>query len=203
MGTDVISDRPLLIIITGAPATGKTTLGRKLGEQFALPFFSKDDFKGALFESLGWSDAAWSRKVGAASITLLRTVARAELTAGRSLIVESNFRPAYDNEHFGQLVRTVTCEPFQIFCDAAPATLIERYQARWRSGARHPGLVEHGLIDSFAADHLDGSYAPLVIGGTLHTLDTTDFSALDLTTLLSAIRDALGASQPHAERDGL
>lgn len=45
-----------LIIITGLPGTGKTTLGRKLAEEFRLPFISKDDIKEFLFDNLGWKD---------------------------------------------------------------------------------------------------------------------------------------------------
>ncbi|MFZ4462043.1 MAG: AAA family ATPase [Patescibacteria group bacterium] len=44
--------KSLLIIITGLPCTGKTTLGRKLAEELRLPFVSKDDFKELLFDDL-------------------------------------------------------------------------------------------------------------------------------------------------------
>ncbi|MBT4071896.1 MAG: AAA family ATPase [Candidatus Magasanikbacteria bacterium] len=34
-----------LIIITGHPATGKTTLGRKLSKKLNIPFICRDDIK--------------------------------------------------------------------------------------------------------------------------------------------------------------
>ena len=45
--------KSLLIIINGAPCTGKTTLGRKLAKQLCLPFLSKDGIKEVLFDTLG------------------------------------------------------------------------------------------------------------------------------------------------------
>jgi hypothetical protein len=58
---------PLVLIVTGAPASGKTTLGRQLANALGLPYFSKDLFKESLFDSLGWQDRAWSQRVGGAS----------------------------------------------------------------------------------------------------------------------------------------
>ena len=36
---------PTLIIVTGAPATGKSTLAERLSDEFDLPLFTKDGFK--------------------------------------------------------------------------------------------------------------------------------------------------------------
>lgn len=192
---------PLLILITGAPSTGKTTLGQRIGHELALPFFYKDGIKETLFDAVGWSDLAWSRKVGAASIALLFAIAEAQLAAGRAVIIESNFRPEFDTPRALDLLQRHPCKPFQIFCQAAPDTLMRRFQQRWESGARHPGHIENEQLATFAATHLDGSYTPLAIGGSLHTLDTTDFTRLDLdlAPLFAALRAALADTADTAE----
>ncbi|WP_156039417.1 AAA family ATPase [Deinococcus marmoris] len=41
---------PLLLIITGLPAAGKTTLAAFLGRELALPVISKDDYKQVMLE---------------------------------------------------------------------------------------------------------------------------------------------------------
>jgi len=186
------SESAVLVVITGAPATGKTTLGRRFGHDFALPFFSKDDVKERLFDALGWSDRVWSRKVGAASFQLLFAIAEAQLAAGRSLILEANFRSAFDTPRFLDLIARYPCAPFQVYCEAAPDMLLRRFQARWEAGARHPGHAEHEQMADFVANHLTpGAYAPLDIGGALHTLDTTDVARLNLASLNAALRATL------------
>ncbi len=40
--------QPCIIIITGLPGTGKTTLGKRLSENLAVPFFYKDLFTHAI-----------------------------------------------------------------------------------------------------------------------------------------------------------
>ena len=56
--------RPLLIVVTGAPCAGKTTLARRIAETFRLPLIAKDDIKESLFDSLGWKDREWSKQLG-------------------------------------------------------------------------------------------------------------------------------------------
>ncbi len=59
------------IIISGPPGAGKTTIGKLLSKELSLPFFYKDEIKESLFDTLGWSDAEWSKKLGVASMKIL------------------------------------------------------------------------------------------------------------------------------------
>src|SRR2546421_10477549 len=82
---------PLVVIVTGPPCTGKTTLGRRLARELALPFLGKDLIKESLFDTLGVGDREWSKKLGRATVELLFVLMESELAAGRSFLVESNF----------------------------------------------------------------------------------------------------------------
>jgi predicted kinase len=74
----LMSQTAKLTIILGSPASGKTTLARRLGVHWSVPVFCKDDVKEALFEALGQGDRAWSRRLSEASFTTLsRSVNRA------------------------------------------------------------------------------------------------------------------------------
>ena len=58
-------------MVSGAPATGRTTLAREVARALTIPFLSKDLIKESLFDSLGTKAREWSKKLGLASIELL------------------------------------------------------------------------------------------------------------------------------------
>jgi adenylate kinase family enzyme len=63
--------KPILILISGFSCTGKTTLASKIAKRYLLPSISKDEIKESLYDSLGYSDREWSKKLGIASYDLL------------------------------------------------------------------------------------------------------------------------------------
>lgn len=181
----------MLLIVTGPPGAGKTTIARRLAADLPLPLFAKDDLKELLFDALGWSDREWSRHLGIASIKLLYRLAEIELAAGRSCILESNFRPVYDDAHVQALQRRYPFRPVQVYCTAEIETLVRRITTRAVSSERHPGHVEQTWLDEFVAGLRAGGFDPLALAGPIHTLDTTNFAAVDYPTLLAAVRASL------------
>ena len=184
--------KPLLIIIAGPACTGKTTLGQYLAQELRLPFISKDGHKELLFDCLGWSDRAWSRKVGRASMEILFYFVESQLRAAQSFIVESNFSPPFHAERFLKLKQQYDFEPFQIQCICEGKVLLERFKHRAESGVRHPGHVDQLNYEEFKPILLKGRYDPLEIGGRICEVDTTDFVSIDYKKIVKEIRAALG-----------
>lgn len=178
---------PLLVIITGAPGTGKTTVGRRVSEKHHLPMISKDGFKEILFDGLGWKDREWSRTLSVTSLRLLFYVLSVELGVGRSLIVESNFDPEFDTQRFLALKRARPFVPFQILCHTQAGVLAERFAHRAESSERHPGHVDHILVNELDPEALQHRHSALGVGGSLVEVDTTDFSAIDYAAISAAI----------------
>lgn len=178
---------PLIIIVTGPPCSGKTPLGMAVAERLRLPFFNKDMFKEPLFDSLGWSDREWSKKVGEASYRILFSLLESQLAAGQGCLIESNFRPG-DAQEFQRLFHQYPCRVFQILCTATPEVLLERFNRR--AGTRHPGHVDH-LYHAEFVEVARQKPAPLDVAGGLAEVDTTYPESTDLEDLIKKIE--LGA----------
>jgi predicted kinase len=179
---------PLLVIITGMTCTGKTTLSRNLAAELNLPLIAKDDIKERLFDSLGWGDREWSKKLGRATFDLLFHLTEVELKAGRSLMIEALFYPQYHLEILQTLKQRQPFRPLVIECVADANILRKRFFQRSESGERHPGHVDHTAYSDLDAVLSKGRMAPLDLGGKYVQVDTNDFSKLNSASLLALIQ---------------
>ncbi len=173
-----------VILITGFPASGKTTIGKELAKLMSIPFISKDDIKELMFDGLGWKDREWSKKLGLVSYDLLYYFAEALLAANTSFVIESNFKPEFDNPKFSALKEKHDFDIIQILCKADGEVLFERFKKRSESGQRHPGHVDVTNYDEFKTALLSGRCEPLDIEGKIIEVDTTDFRKIDIDAIL-------------------
>ncbi|GAB3440003.1 AAA family ATPase [Actinophytocola sediminis] len=175
-----------VIIVTGPPATGKSTLARELAVHMRLPVFGKDRVKETLFDTLGWSDRAWSQQLGAAAIAVLYAQLADTLGAGASCIAESTFRRGQASQDFHRVLADTGANAVQLQCVTDGPTLLRRFTDRAAS-ERHPGHRDEHNIAEFRAELLAGRYEPLDIPGPVLTVDTTDFQNLPLTDLIAQL----------------
>jgi predicted kinase len=183
---------PSVLIITGAPAAGKTTLARKLAQSFSLPLVSKDDIKETLYDSLGWSDdEEWARQLGIASWHLLYQQTENLVAAGISLITESNFEARFADERWQQLQERHNFQIIQLLCWAEDSIVTERYLARIADGSRHPGHVDRIHTDEYDAAALRDRFTFLNLSGERQAIDTGQLDATGYQSLLSWLRTYL------------
>ncbi len=189
--------RPLLIVVNGPPAAGKTALAEHLEHALRLPHFAKDRFKETLYEldeGEDWraqlANREFNRRLGAVSIRLMFEAAETVLTAGESVIIEANLLPDLAGPDLAAIEERTGCRLLQVFVTAEAETLIERFVTRQQSDERHLG---HRL-QAVETDNLAGRlpWPPLAIDDTLE-VDTTDLDGLDYAPLLRQIRARLAA----------
>jgi predicted kinase len=131
-----MANRPKLVIVGGAPGSGKTTLAIQLATRLRLSLVAKDDIKESLAEVVGAVDLAGSRQLGAATYQVMRAVAARSLAAGASLILEANFHRERSMPWLRDLLQEA--DGRFLICRTSPATLRARFAARMAAGGRHP-----------------------------------------------------------------
>ena len=178
----------LMIIVTGAPATGKTTLSKKLGKRFNLPVINKDEIKETLFDSLGIKDNEWALKLGAASFQLTYVFVEKMLQTGKPFIVEGNFGNEYATKSFLDIKSRCNYKTLQLFCHAEDKVLYERYISRDNSGERHPG---HGRLmlgfEEYKKIMNNKNHKLEIPGGVNIDIDTTKFENVNLQEIYDEV----------------
>lgn len=183
---------PLLVIVSGPPGAGKTTLSSELGRRLEIPVFDRDDLKDSMFDTLGWSDREWSQRLGMAAYELLYLVAERLIPRGVSVILDTNFQRVALSERLGLMLSRHAFEVAVVHCQAEPTVLARRFRERWESGARHPGhTAEFTDEDAFIASLMERDYRPVEFG-TVIEVDTTDPNRVDLDAIVTKIREGTG-----------
>jgi predicted kinase len=172
-----------LVIVGGAPATGKTTLARTLGGSLGLPVITKDDMKEALATPFATGDLAWSRRLGAAAYGALFIVAERILAAGQGLVLESNFRRGISDEPLRALARLAPA--VVVVCRTPDALRRKRYEER--AGTRHRVHIESAILAAWISDDTESM---IDIGSPRLIVDTTDGYSPTIEEIVSFVRHA-------------
>jgi predicted kinase len=168
-----------VVLVSGAPGSGKTSLAVPLAAELGFALLSKDRIKETLHDALGApvSDLAWSNRLGAAAMELLWALA----ADAPAVVLEANFRPrhAYGRSRISAL----SVRPVEVNCVCPPGLAASRYAER--AATSHPVHVVTSLTPEVLAEF----DRPVGIG-ELITVDTTapvDVAALAERVLASLL----------------
>ncbi len=170
-----------VVLVSGAPGAGKSTLAVPLARALGFPLLAKDVIKEALFDALGHTcedELASSRRLGATSMELLWRLA-AECP---EVVLEANFRSASAYER--KRVQALGPAPVEVHCRVAPEIAAQRYDERGARSDHHPVHVLRTISPSALAEFQE----PFALGPVIE-VDTT--SPVDVGAVADAVREAL------------
>lgn len=125
---------PVFIIVSGPPASGKSTLAPQVAASLGLPLIAKDTIKDVLMSVLDVPDVDASRQLGRASVhTMLAVAAQSPIGA----VIESNFHRSIARAELEALPGHV----IELFCRCHADVAWDRY--RRRAGTRHAGHFDN------------------------------------------------------------
>ncbi|MBS1561554.1 MAG: AAA family ATPase [Bacteroidetes bacterium] len=118
----------MIVLISGLPATGKTTLAQTISQQRAWPVLGKDMVKEELAAHIAVHDRLDSRRLGILAEEILLRVATVYAEQGLNCIIESTFRPEFIHDHLSRLASLTALSVIVVQCERE--TMLARFVAR-------------------------------------------------------------------------
>ena len=191
------------IIIAGMPASGKTTISKKLSEAFGFPILEKDAIKEELFDVIGFQEYSQKRLMDVAATAVLLRCADSLLGSGSNLIMVNNFRDTVQQQ-VQDMLRRNDCQCVTVFFSGDADVFYKRYVERDLRHERHLGHVlqdryppepgdplEYTMTrEEFAEKFEKLGMADFRIDGARIEVDATHPERIDVDALIEKIRKA-------------
>ena len=193
-----------VIVLTGMPATGKSTICKALAEHFGYPVVEKDAIKEELFDTVGFTCYAQKRALDHAANAIVIHVVEQILKTNGSVIVDNNFDDI-SGKRFTALMEKYTPKCACVFLHGDLDVLHERYTIRDNAHARHlghvlqdhypphPGDSLHYTMtrDEFYEKFMKRGMDSFVCPGRRLEVDTTDFANVNPSWIVGQVQNML------------
>ena len=173
------------VIVTGLPASGKTTVGRDLSKRLGLDFLDKDDFLEDLYDREGVASWDHRKRLSRRSDAAFQEAAKTR----ESAVLVSHWRPPHRDVDSGTPSDWLQGEYgllVEVWRRCAPEEALRRFLTR----TRHPGHLDKECDAEELAERF-GSWSdfyPLRVGRLLEVRTDADVS---FQALAEDVRNAL------------
>jgi hypothetical protein len=172
-----------LVIVTGAPGAGKTTLAGLLGRQLMLPMLAKDDVKVALHRALGATAPEQSLCLSMAAFEVLFTLSRRLLEARTGHLLEGNFICGHAEPNLSPLMELAPM--VQLHC----ATTRDETLRRFANRSRHEAHFDLEAYPRLVAALESGRHDPLRLPVPTLVVDTSAGYRPDLEAIKAFVSE--------------
>ncbi|MEM6986146.1 MAG: AAA family ATPase [Pseudomonadota bacterium] len=175
------------IVLTGLPASGKTTVGRQLAQELGWPMLDKDDFlESAFARAVEIGDAAWRRQLSLESNVAFEQAAKAL----SHVVLVSHWRPLGAPGPSGTpcdwiLDHFETC--VEVFCECPVTTAVDRFHERKRHRGHGDAAHTKPELTEWFTDY--ATQLPLQVG---HLVRVGTDTKMDLRKVIASLSAALG-----------
>ena len=175
------------VIVSGLPASGKSTVAGALAHGLGLPLLDKDTFLEALFQAVGVGDVQWRRDLSRRADSEFQEQAKKIQNA----VLASWWKHPQSPVNSGTPTEWLAALPgthVEVYCRCSPAIAAERFISR----KRHPGHLDDRWSYSELLANLtqQASLGPLGLG---RLIEVQTEGPLELTALLREIERLHGA----------
>jgi predicted kinase len=188
-GTADESTLAALVIISGPPGAGKTSLAGEISRELGLAMLAKDMFKEAIFDHLPGADTSDAHRLGIASVGMMYSFARHQLENGVGIILESTFDRGKAEEDVSPLLELANA--VIVHCSAPPGLILERFEARADDPDRHEVHRDEAHVDALEQNLAAGIYEPMDLGIPTIEVDMTHPDEVEIRELIIRIRTIL------------
>ena len=183
--------KPPLVIVSGAPAPGKTTLSRLLADRLPLPLLAKDRLRQIFCGAFNAETREENRRLLNPGFVVFYELIAELLRSGVGMVAECNFHRGISEPELRPVAALGT--PVIVHCQVDRALSVRRFIERHRlalpdrryafDGERIAEIERGGSPDAW--DRAE----PVEIGAPVLRVDTTDGYAPDLDGIIAFIRE--------------
>lgn len=188
------------ILVTGIPASGKSTMAETLAERLGLSVISKDRIKELMFDDIGFRSREEKVKLGIASMNIMYYMAEQLMKNHQAFILENNFENI-SKESLLAILEKYSYKAITVTLTGDYEKIYHRFLERNTSPDRHRGHVVNSSYpepenhveepcisyENFTAGITNRGMDCFVANGPHIVVDTTDFEKIDIEDLVEKI----------------